>query len=277
MNPIKNTLSQLVRRRLWPVAVLLVAALVAVPMTLAKSPAAAPAPPANATASTAGDQGATQPIVQLSDAPAGDARRRRVLGVAKDPFEPAPLPKVKKAKKKKHSTAKKAAATPTATPTATPAANGGAGAGGGATATPTATPVPTVHAPKGSVRVRFGVSTGDAPDPQLVAHLDPLPSADTPVLVLEGLKDNGRTAVFSIPGTVTAQGDGSCHPAVTACQTLELKAGQTEFITVKGVVADDGTTGKDAQFELDLLNIYTKSTQIPQDSVVSKTGDSGGA
>ena len=55
---------QLVERRLWPLAVLLVAALVAVPMLLSKEPAT---PVAAVTATAAGAQGDTQPIVSVGD------------------------------------------------------------------------------------------------------------------------------------------------------------------------------------------------------------------
>ncbi len=264
MNLLKNTANQLVRRRLWPVAVLLVAALVAVPMTLAKSPEPA-APVAAVPAKSSGDDATiAQPVVQLSETNAGDKRRRRVLGAAKDPFEPAPLPK---AKKKKH-----AKTATTATATATPDAAGGApSAGGGASAPPSAapTPAPTTTVPKGSVKVRFGAtSLADLPA-SILGHLDPLPSADAPVLVLERLTDNGKTAVFSIPGEVTAVGDGSCKPTPDDCQTLELKAGETEFITVKNG-SEDGTS--DAQYELDLVKVFAKATAIPKDSVASGDG-----
>src|SRR3954452_23518804 len=102
MNLITDTWRQLVRRRLWPVALVLFAALVAVPLTLAKQPATA-APASVAAAATPAT--ATDGYVKLATDTA-TAKRRRVLGAEKDPFEPAPLPK---AKKKKH--AAKAAAT----------------------------------------------------------------------------------------------------------------------------------------------------------------------
>jgi hypothetical protein len=271
MKPITNTLQALVRRRLWPVALLLLAALVAVPMTLAKTPEpTAPATPV-AAARTGQDEALSKSVVQLSDTKAGSKRRRRVLGQAKDPFAPAPLPKVKK---KKH-VAKKATATPTAT--ATPSAS----AGGGATASPvaTATPVPMVTLPKGSVRVRFGVTSDAALAPLIVGRLDALPSVDAPVLVLEGLKDNGKTAVFTVPGTITAVGDGNCRPAGSDCETLELRSGQTEFITVKGATTTnaDGTTTTtaDQQFQLDVVKIYADATRVPKSSVPQTASATG--
>jgi hypothetical protein len=267
MTALTDIWRQLVRRRLWPVALVLVAALVAVPLTLAKSPAPAPPPPRSAGPADSADATASYVTLAVPDA---TAKRRRVLGATKDPFEPAPLPK----KKKKHAKVSKAVApTPTSTPDAP--ASGSGGAGGGSTAPPSAapTPAPTLTVAKGSVKVRFGLpsDTENAALPELlIGHLEALPSSDAPVVVLERLKDNGKTAVFSIPGDITAVGDGKCQPTPEDCTSLELRAGQTQFITVKGG-ADDGT---DVQYQVDLLKIYTKATKVPKDSVPVTDGAS---
>jgi hypothetical protein len=248
MNAITETWRQMVRRKLWPLALLLVGALVAVPFLLAKDPATpVPTPVAHAAADTSGT-----PIVSLADASA-PTERRRVLGQAKDPFAPAPLPKVKQSKKKK-----KAEATPT--PTSTPTSSGGGSEGPASSPPPagpepTATPGPTV--PKFSIKVNFGTTDGD-PSPLTLARLDPLPSEDAPVLVYERVEDGGKVAVFSVPGSVTAEGDGKCDPSPENCATLKLRAGDTEFITV----TDTGDASLDAQYQLELVKIYTKKTVV---------------
>ncbi len=261
MNLITNTWRQLLRRRLWPVALLLVAALVAVPMKLAKKPDAVPAVPAATLAKAQRAEAESKPVVQLKTASEPAAKkRRRVLGQSKDPFAPAPLPK-----KKKH----KAKAAATATPTATPTSGSGT-SGGGSSAPPSSAPstpaVPTVTLPKGSIKVHFGPTSADATTelPTLfVNRLEPLPNATAPVLVFEGTRDSGRSALFSIPGDVTAVGDGKCSPNPQDCAELKLRAGQTEFITLKGAGAD----GADAEYELDLTKIYDKATKVPKDEV----------
>ena len=98
MNAVTNTWRQLVRRRLWPVALLLVAALVAVPVAARPRARAAPEPLAPARRSTTeADDTIAEPVV--AEVAAEDrSRRRRVLGVRKDPFEPAPVKKAKAAK-----------------------------------------------------------------------------------------------------------------------------------------------------------------------------------
>ena len=90
MNVITDTWRGLVARKLWPVALLLVAALVAVPLTLAKEPESAPVVAANATKP---QEGLPETFVSAADVSAA-GERRRVLGGKKDPFEPAALPKV---------------------------------------------------------------------------------------------------------------------------------------------------------------------------------------
>ena len=88
MSVINDTWRFLVQRRLWPVAILLVAAAVAVPMLLAKDPARrAGRGPAVAVKADKDAVLAEDPIVtQASD---GDrSGRRQVLGSRKDPFKP---------------------------------------------------------------------------------------------------------------------------------------------------------------------------------------------
>ena len=88
MSPVQNVWHQLVQRRLWPVAIVLVAALAAVPMLLAKDPVPAPAPPAPAADSSSGEL-ASEPIVSLASTEP-DTKRRKVLGNAKNPFRVDP-------------------------------------------------------------------------------------------------------------------------------------------------------------------------------------------
>jgi len=260
MNVIADTWRGLVKRRLWPLAVLLVAALVAVPLALAKDPA----PEATADApihTAAGDDDASSSFVTLNTpSEDGKVKRRRVLGMAKDPFAPAPPPKTKKKK-----IAKKAQATPTPAPNAP---SGGSSAPPSAPpASPTPTPAPGTVVPKGSVKVKFGKVDSDLA-PLTLGKLDPAPSDDDPVLVFEGLQNGGKTAVFSIAGLVAGQGDGTCDPDPANCATVKLHAGDTEFITVTD--ADDNSQ---VQYELDLVKIFTKKTVVADNGSASSGAD----
>jgi hypothetical protein len=257
MNLITDTWRGLVRRKLWPVALLLVGALVAVPLTLAKTPEVEPAP-ANVAAAVADEGMVASYVTSATDEEATEeesGKRRRTLGDSKDPFEPAPLPKKKKAKKK----ASTSSAPEEETTSKEPAPSSGGGASAPttsapvATATPTATPKP---APLNSIRVRFSKVTdeeSETPKSQLVERLEVLPDEENPVLVYRGVEDGGKIAVFELTGTVTVEGDGKCEPTPENCQYLRLRAGETEFVTV----TDTGEE-TDAQYQIDLVKINRK-------------------
>ena len=303
MSVITDTWRQLVRRRLWPVAALLVAALAAVPFLLAKDPEPAPvAAPAGSGSATGNGVLASDPIVALAG-PEDRAERRLVLGARHDIFKPTKkAPKVVK-------TAKAAAAGGAAAASAgagAAASNGGgdsagsggdsAGTGGGSVATspggstggsagtgsgstgtglPAATPTPEPAPapatpeptwPANSLTVRFGDAAADSLEKSTLERLSPLPSADEPVVIYLGLADEGTTAVFLLGDGVQPTGDGVCLPEPTSCETLALKAGETEFLDVMG---EDGTT-PGAQYELDVVAIHPAKTATGATAAAAK-------
>ena len=256
MSVIKDTWRFLVQRRLWPVAVLLIAAAVAVPMLLAQEP---PAPTTDAVVAVKSDKSAvlaTEPIV----APAADADRsgrRQVLGSRKDPFKPQVTP------------------TPIATPKAmapvtagqTPADKGGPTSVGGSPAPATGTPVfPTTPAkPKkryelNELTVRFGPSSDTQPPRKDVKRLQALPSRELPVLIYLGVLKDKKTAVFLLDSGIIAEGDGTCMPTRTTCETIHIKEGETEFFDVAATEDEDGAEGGEAQYQLDVIKIRRKVT-----------------
>jgi hypothetical protein len=276
MNVILEPFKALYQRKLWPVAVLLVAALVAVPKVLAKNPEVTPAP-ANAHAATA-DPGLPATFVAAADDTT--ETRRRVLGEEKDPFAPAQLSKKAKAAraKAKAKAAKEKAEAKASVKTASDASSTDSGSGAtpapsGGTPTTTTEP-PASEAPKAttyplySIKVRFGAVDGDRPA-KTVARMKVLPDAETPLLVYRGVEDGGKVAVFELTGTVTALGDGKCEPSPEDCQILKLKAGETEFLTI----SDTGSADTDAQYQLDLEKINVKQTTSK--SELTKAGSAG--
>lgn len=266
MNPRETVWRPLVQRRLLPIAIVLIAALVAIPLVLAKDPepVATPAlaPVAGAGSSPAAPNG--ESVVSL----VGDGERterRRVLGASKNPFEPGPAPK----------------ASPTPQP-ATAAQQtvpskpvGGAALGSGASPVPggssappavappvtgpaTLTPTPTPPRPEYelySLTVRFGDSSADSLERMNLARLKALPSAKDPILVYLGVGDDEKTAVFMVDAAVEPQGDGICRPSPANCETIHLREGDTEFFDVQ-----DETGQVTAQYQLDLLDIKRKTT-----------------
>jgi hypothetical protein len=260
MNLITDTFRGLVQRKLWPVALALVCALVAVPVLLTKAPVAAPASSPN-TKKTEALPATFVSAAEGTEITEDAEERRRVLGDLKDPFEPAPL---KKVKKKKQAASEKTEKTEKAEPADEPKTetktggdpSGGAGGGGVPPVAPAPTPTATV--PQYSIKVRFGAvaESGDL-ESKTVERLTVLPDEEAPVLIYRGVEDGGKVAVFEITGVVDAQGDGKCEPTPEECQYLKLRAGETEFITI----TETGTEA-DAQYQLDLVKIYKKDTKV---------------
>jgi hypothetical protein len=255
MNAIAVPFRQLVERRLWPLAALLVAALVAVPVMLSKDPA----PVASAPTAVASAQGETQPIVSIGD-PAQTENVRKVLGSRKNPFRPAIA--AKEAKPVSDATVAQAPSGDAktdapATGGAAPATGGGGEAVSGPPA-PTVAPAPTTPEKTYelySLKVRFGDSAADTLPARTVKRLKALPSSEDAALIYLGLLKDRKTAVFLVDGAAKVQGDGRCLPSTADCQTLQMKRGDTAFIDMPSA---DG--GSDRQFQLDLVKIRTSET-----------------
>jgi hypothetical protein len=259
MNSLADPFKQLVERKLWPVALLLVAALVAVPVLLTKK-ADTSAPLPTATATVPAGQGDTDPVVALADANRTD-QLRAVLGDRKDPFRPAQVHHVPKV----DDGLTQDAGAPTTVDSGsgstgggtTPTTTGGTTVGGGdVVSTPdvTATPEPGSQQTFElySLEVRFGSTDGELVS-RNVKRLTGLPGGTNPAVLYLGLLDDHRSAVFMVDADVNVLGDGVCDPSPDNCQTLTLKKGETEFLT-RG----------DKQWELDLVSVHVKRTDDAQ-------------
>jgi hypothetical protein len=254
MSPVTNVWRQLVQRRLWPVAIVLIAGLAAVPLMLAEDPEPAVSPPP-AQVDTKSEL-ATTPIVAPAT-PADRAKRRQVLGDAKNPFA-----RVKQADPAGSASDSAGPVVVTSPTGGTPGDGGGTGSSGGGAVPSTGTPAPTTPAtpapaPKkyelNELTVRFG--SADDVKRQSVKRLQPLPSAELPVLIYMGVLKDGKTAVFLVDHGVTPIGDGECKPSPEECETIRLKVGETEFLDV----ADD-TGSVTQQYQLDLIKIHKSTT-----------------
>jgi hypothetical protein len=256
MSAITNLWRQLVQRRLWPVAILLIAALAGVPLALAKEPEAAAPAPAVASADSGESALAVEPIVAKATA-SDRSKRRKVLGTRKNPFG---VPKQDAA------AGSAAAANSNGSTTAQEPASDSQGSSGGTTPSSGSSPstsapvVPATPAPApktyaiNELTVRFGDASGMGLERMSLKRLQPLPSAEDPVLIYLGVLRDGKTAVFLVDHGVSAVGDGDCRPTPEECETLRLTAGETEFLDVTD---DSGTV---AQYQLDLIKIHKAST-----------------
>jgi hypothetical protein len=270
-----NTWRQLMRRRLWPVALLLLAALAAVPFVVGRDaePVALPPDPAPSE-NVEADPSVGEPIVAMAAAEDRD-RRRRVLGARKDPFAPAPqvvaaarkaAMKAEQEQANKPEGTDKAASGGGATAEAAPAddAQVPTVAPGGGTPVASPAPAPVVEPapkkktyPNNSLIVRFGDAAGGELQRSVLEPLEPLPEADAetdggPLLIYVGLSKDRKTAKFMVDESAEPFGDGRCEPQ-PGCETLLLRKGDTEFFDVK-----DETGTIVAQYQIDLVAINAK-------------------
>jgi hypothetical protein len=271
MSALTNVWRQLVERRLWPVAILLIAAVAAVPLALAQEPEpTAPAAPATAENSSGETALAVEPIVAQATA-ADRGKRRKVLGARKNPFGVAATEESASAAAPNSNGTTTAQEPQTGNESAgtSPAPSTGAGSapsGGASEPAPSAPAAPKPQPRKYSLQeltVRFGSSDGTA-GRQSLKRLAPLPSAEQPVLIYLGVLKDGKTAVFLVDHGVNAVGDGECKPTPDECDTLRLREGETEFLDVT-----DETGAVGAQYQLDLVKIHKATTASPSKAKAS--------
>jgi hypothetical protein len=222
----------LVEKRLWPIAVALVAVAVAVPVLLSKSPAGrVAAAPARTPRAAAGDHVQSGSAVTVGSTGFRDALSRAPL---KDPFKQQHIPSAQ-------STTSIARATATA-----PAGTGASGLSTGQTGAQTVvrtggattgrsgggTRPRRVPATRLKLQLRFGVVGGTLKTYEVVA-LRALPSASNPVLIYLGMLKDGKTASFLVSSGSSPQGDGTCKPSPLVCRTLLMKKGDKELLKVE--------------------------------------------
>jgi hypothetical protein len=237
----RNMLKELLERKLWPIALVLVIALVAVPVLLTKkAPTDIVTPP---TGPLPYSSGSTLPAISVQTSPGNS----NLTGKGRNPFTPQHVA----------TTATVTVTTPTTTTpttgTGTTSVGGGTGGSSGSggsgtavTSTPTVSPTPTTPAhttapkpaPTGLTATEaYQVSLAITTSGGGVNTIDPLerlsivPGKQQPMLIDLGVLQGGHSVMFVVePGTVVS-GAGSCTPGPIDCEILTLKPGQTEGIS----------------------------------------------
>lgn len=256
MSFLQTIWADLVEKRLWPVAVAMVIALVAIPL-LVTGKSSTPTAQTFAgtvtgpTAPQAGNLGPTAlsaPQVKLLQ-----ATTRHAASGPRDPFGQPKIPKVTvkavqvgpgpSSGSSGGSSSTQSAGTSTPSTTVGP--------------TTTTTPSPKPGSGKSAtdtslyrVSLRVGQS-GSLKAHSSVQRLSPLPSVTDPFFVFMGVLSDGKTAVFLLSSDAKATGDGVCKPTPDNCQTVEMKADDIEFFDVAG----SDPTAAPTQYELDLSRI----------------------
>jgi hypothetical protein len=246
MSFLPNMIKELRERKLWPIAILLIVALVAVPLLLSKK-----APTNLVTKPTGGlpySTGTALPAISVQTKPADS----KLAGRGRNPFSPQHGATTTTTT----TTTSTAVTTPTSgvsgatgsTGSSTVSSGGGSTTGTPVTTSPATTPAPTTTptpptkpappAPNGltakqSYQVSLAVTTpgGGLKTIDPLERLSVLPSPQQPLLVELGvLHDTGRVLFAVEPGAAVG-GPGTCTPGPIDCEILSLAPGQTEGVS----------------------------------------------
>ncbi len=240
----RNMLKELLERKLWPIALVLVIALVAVPVLLTKkAPTDIVTPP---TGPLPYSSGTTLPAISVQTSPGSS----NLAGKGRNPFTPQHVA----------TTSTITTTIPTITTPTTGASTGTTSVGSGsststgsgssgtttaattpATSPSTTTPAPTTKpkpAPTGltateayHVSLALTGANGNLNTIDPLERLSILPGKQQPMLIDLGVLQGGHSVVFVVePGTVVS-GAGACTPGPIDCEIITLNPGQTEGIS----------------------------------------------
>jgi hypothetical protein len=252
-------------KRLWPVALVLLAALVAAPVVLSKKaeqPEPAPAPAAAALAEPKGPEGPAQLAqVKLEELAEGSGSS---LSSFKDPSNPFAPPRKVLAAARREAQGASGPSTATSSDAGSGSVGGAKPGGGTSVSDDTGAGSPSGGIPGDSFNPGAGGELrppgGDTPGsdkPKTTEYtyvvdvtfranderrtvkgmekLDILPDAASPLLIFMGVTPKAGNAVFMVDSTLDAAGEGSCKPNPAECAYLYLGPGsEHEFTTDEG-------------------------------------------
>jgi hypothetical protein len=227
MNPVRKLVDDLIEKRLWPVALVLVVAAFAVPMLIGGSNAGSDTPDPSFAPAPAHDAATT--AVELVGPPAVRTR----AGAVRDPFRRAKVAATTDTSGAPVATAEKSASS-------AGSKSGSAKTGAAkstAKATPQATPAVDTAAAIRAARsafqtvVRFTRPGGTRERP--LARLAVLGNPSSPALQYLGVAGGGKHAMFALgPKATTAAGDACLVPV--PCRVIGLRRGEKVAVDVTG-------------------------------------------
>ncbi len=256
MSFFKDIANELRQKRLWPIAVALIAALVAIPVFLSKSPGSKAVAVLPQTSLTPPNP-TSVPAVSVSTA----IVHSKLTGTARDPFQQQ---KLRSGKSSSTSTASNALTNTGSGSSGTTATGSGGttGSAGGATTTggsggsstpggssngggspspaPSPNPIPTPKpkpvtpglSPTETYQVTLAMTTptGGLNTTDSVERLSVMPGQKQPLMVELGVLKGGHRVLFLLrPGTVVS-GPGTCTPGPIDCEILSLGQEQIEHL-----------------------------------------------
>jgi hypothetical protein len=247
-------------KRLWPIAVALLAATIAVPVLLFKP--ASTTPPALGAAQTGGQK---LPVVTLDSSSVANSHLN--VFKEKNPFKAVGGSGGAAGGGASTTTLGNSVASAVASANSAGASAGGSAAssgssGSGATTPAGSTVTHSVHFFTYTADLRFG-KRGSEKTYKSVKELDVLPDGTHPVISFYGVK-SGNTAVFFLPDPAfRADGEGDCLPSPDNCRFLYLK--KDDAHNEETLSAQNGTI----EYTLKLTGLHVKS--ISQSEAVGKT------
>jgi hypothetical protein len=259
-------------KRLAPVALLLLAAVIAVPIALSKKSESAPPPTTVTTASAA----PAAPVVE-SQPQEGPVDSKLQTFSPRDPFEPTGHAATA-------TTGTSGATTGTSTGTTTGTTGStttGTGTSGGVTTgsgPTTGTGTTGTGGTTGETKTTFYTYTsdlkfgpgGDVKTYKDVKRLELIPSASDPKLVFLGVTTTGKTAVFLVDNSIGVDtGEGKCRPSPDQCTFLYLRPDSDHDQAT--LTDSDGNV-----FQMRLLAIHRVTVASANGNTNSGSGNSNG-
>jgi hypothetical protein len=254
---VKDLIEDLKENRLWPIAVGLALALIAIPVVLSK-----PSNSGSATTASTGTTGAAltgyslpelKPAVSVSSA-AGSTERKSVVRLSrKNPFEPLVKPKAPPTGTTGAATSAGGSSTGSGSGAAAGSGTGAPSSGGSGS---TGSPGSTGSGSSGVTyftyvaKVKFG-ELGQTKT-KTIQQLRSLPSSDDPIVVFMGATLDGEKAVFLVSADADLKGDGTCKPSADQCVFLYMSPGDSQTFEIAG------TDGSLKTYELKLTSIDSK-------------------
>jgi hypothetical protein len=245
MTVLSNMIKELRERKLWPIAIGLIVALVAVPVLLSKKAPTnlvVPQPTGGLPYST----GTTLPAISVQTTPG----RSKLTGRARNPFSPQSVATT--------ATTSTTASTPASTVTGSTGSTGSTGAtpSTGGSSTPTTSSPPPATTPSAPTTPASPAKPAPAPAPSgLTAKqtyqvslaitgpdgglntIDPLerlsvlPSPQQPLLVELGVLQGGKQVLFAVEPGAAVSGSATCTPGPIDCEIIALSPGHTEGLS----------------------------------------------
>ena len=247
-----NMLKELRERKLWPIAIVLIVALVAVPILLSKKASTnLITPPAGA--GLPYSTGATLPAISVQTVAGGS----KLAGHARNPFTPQHVAATSTTTATTPATSTVSAGSSTTSGASSTGSTSTSGAGsttnatgGGTGTTPAATspstsapaspsePTKPAPAPSGltarqsyQVSLAMTVANGGVNTIAPLERLSVLPSVQKPLLVELGVLQGGRQVLFAVEPGAAVSGPGACTPGPIDCEVVSLAPGQTEAVS----------------------------------------------